>query len=185
MGFSTDYEEVNDFSILPEGSYECIIAGITEHTTKKGATGLNVNFVVRNDVEQQYKNRHIFYTMWKKKEPTARDMQVQGYSFGQIMTLSKSAKLPSGKSYETVLDLCNDLVNRPIRITVGHREYNGKTYEDVKYMAESKLPDCKHVFKENQAVSSDTVAPPKNDSFASAQTLNDYEEILSDDVVPF
>lgn len=185
MAFSTDYSEVNSFDLIPKGEYEVIIKSITEHTTPKGATGLNLSLVVRNDVEQKYKNRCIFHTLWKRREPTQADMQVQGYSFGQIMTLSKSAKLPSGKSYETVLDLCNDLVNRPIRITVGHREYNGKTYEDVKYMAESKLPDCKHVFKENQAVSSDTVAPPKNDGFASAQTVDGYEEILSDDVVPF
>ena len=71
MGFSTNYENVNDdYGILPEGDYEVIIRNIEERTTKKGSTGLNLSLVVRNDIEQKFKDRYIFYTLWKKKEPT-------------------------------------------------------------------------------------------------------------------
>lgn len=187
MGFSTNYDEVKDFDLIPKGEYEVIITKIEERTTQKGATGLNFTLVIRNDVEQKFKNRCIFHTLWKRKEPTQADMQVQGYSFKQFMQLAKAVRLPSGKSYETVYTLCDDLVTRVMRVTVGHREYDGKTYEEVKYMNETNFPECKHTFK--TAVTSDTVAQRPAEAFANAGqsygAMGDYEEILSDGDVPF
>ena len=71
MGFSTNYENVNDdYGILPEGDYEVIIRNIEERTTKKGSTGLNLSLVVRNDIEQKFKDRYIFlYSLEEKKNP--------------------------------------------------------------------------------------------------------------------
>ncbi|MDE6780354.1 MAG: DUF669 domain-containing protein [Ruminococcus sp.] len=187
MGFSTNYEDVNDFDLIPKGEYEVVITKIEERTTQKGATGLNFTLVIRNDVEQNCKNRCIFHTLWKRREPTSADMQVQGYSFKQVMQLAKAVQLPSGKSYETVYNLCDDLVNRVMRVTVGHREYEGRTYEEVKYMNESQFPECRHTFK--TAVTSDTVAQRPAETFANAGqsygTMDGYEEILSDGDVPF
>ena len=98
MGFSTNYEDVQDFDLIPKGEYEVIITKIEERTTQNGATGLNFTLVIRNDVEQKYQNRCIFHTLWKRKEPTQADMQVQEYSFKQIMQLAKAVRLPSGMS---------------------------------------------------------------------------------------
>ena len=185
----------DSYGILPEGDYEVIIRNIEERTTKKGSTGLNLSLVVRNDIEQKFKDRYIFYTLWKKKEPTDADKQVQGYIFNQIMRLAKSAKLPNGKAYESVMDLCKDLMHRPIKVTLEHREWNGQQQENVKYVNASEYPDCKHVFKEKKQVTTDTVAAPPNESFAadmpkqpenlSLGNLDDFEEIVSDGEVPF
>lgn len=192
MGFSTDYTDVQDFDLLPKGSYEVIIKSIEERITDNGAVGLSVRFIVRNDVEQKYQNRGIFHNYWKRKEPTAADMQVQGYSFKQIMQLAKAAKLPNGKAYETVHELCADLVNRVVLITVNHSSYNGRQREEVGYINESKFPDCKHVYKQSTTVTADTVAQRPPEQFASTAApaagvgnLNDFEEILGDGDVPF
>lgn len=195
MGFSTSYEEINDdYGTLPEGEYEVVIRNIEERTTPNGATGLNLSLVIRNDVEQNYKDRYIFYTLWKRKEPTAADKQVQGYGFNQVMRLAKSAGLPSGKAYETLQDMCKDLMNRPLKVTLEHREYNGKIQENVKYVNASEHPDCKHVFKEKKQVTADTVAQKPQETFASVPAqpenlsigdLDGFEEILSDGEVPF
>lgn len=195
MGFSTNYENVNDdYEVLPEGDYEVVIRNIEERITKKGATGLNLSLVIRNDVEQNYKNRYIFHTLWKRKEPTAADKQVQGYSFNQVMRLAKSAGLPSGKTYETLQDMCRDLMHRPLKITLEHREFNGKTQEDVKYVNATAFPDCKHVFKESKKVGPDTVAQKPQESFSampaqpenlSIGDLDSFEEIVIDGEVPF
>ena len=195
MGFSTNYDNVNnDFDILPEGEYEVIIRNIEERTTPRGATGLNLSLVVRNDVEQNYKDRYIFYTLWKRKEPTDADKQVQGYSFKQIMRLAKSAKLPSGKAYETVMDMCKDLLHRTLKVTLEHREYNGKQQEDVKYVNESAYAECRHIFKEKKTVTSDTVAQKPQETFASMPpqpdnlsigSLDDYEELVPNGDIPF
>ena len=184
MGFSTSYEEINDdYGTLPEGEYEVVIRNIEERTTPNGATGLNLSLVIRNDVEQNYKDRYIFYTLWKRKEPTAADKQVQGYGFKQVMRLAKSAGLPSGKAYETLEDMCKDLMHRPLKVTLEHREYNGKTQENVKCVNASEHPDCKHVFKEaTPQKSNDVFAQPAT---AQAVNLSDFEEVVSDSDVPF
>lgn len=186
-GFPTDYSDVQEFDLLPKGKYEVIISKIEERTTQNGATGINLTLTVRNDVEQKFKNRNVFHTFWKRREPTQADMQVQGYSFKQIMQLAKAVRLPSGKSYETVYNLLDDLSGKTMRVTIGYREYNGKTYEDVKFMNETKFPECNHVFK--QSVTSDTVAQRPVETFANAGnsygTISDYEEVLSDGDVPF
>ena len=195
MGFSTSYEDINDdYGTLPEGEYEVVIRNIEERTTPKGATGLNLSLVIRNDVEQNYKDRYIFYTLWKRKEPTAADKQVQGYGFNQVMRLAKSAGLPSGKAYETLQDMCKDLMHRPLKVTLEHREYNGKTQENVKYDNASYHPACKHVLKEKKQVTADTVAQKPQETFASVPAqpenlsigdLDGFEEILSSQDVPF
>lgn len=194
MGFSTNYDDVNDFELVPEGDYEVVIRNIEERTTKNGATGLNLSLVIRNDVEQKCKDRYLFCTYWKRREPTQADMQVQGYSFKQIMRLAKSAKLPSGKAYENVQELCKDLMKRPLRVTVEHEmnDYNGRLRENIRYINESNFPECKHVFKEKKAaVTADTVAQKPQEQFAGTDNgtafnnLSDFEEILSDGDVPF
>lgn len=184
MGFSTNYDDVPDFDLIPKGEYEVIIKNIEEHTAPKGATGLNLTLIIRNDVEQKYKNRCIFHTLWKRCEPTEADM----HSFKQVMQLAKAAMLPSGKSYETVNELCADLIDHVMRVTIDHEEYNGRTNERVKYMNSSKFPECKHIYKEKTAVSADTVAPKKQEQFAGSArfgSLDDFEEILGDGDVPF
>ena len=192
MGFSTNYDDVNDYGLIPEGEYEVVIRNIEERTTKNGATGLNLSLIIRNDVEQKYKDRYLFCTYWKRKQPTEADMQVQGYSFAQIMRLAKSAKLPSGKAYENIQALCEDLMKRPLKVTVKHEmnDYDGKLRENIKYVNESNFPDCKHVFKEKKAsVTSDTIAQKPQEQFAgqiaNIGNLDDFEEILSDGDVPF
>ena len=190
-GFTTDYTDVKDnYGLIPEGQYEVIIKKIEERTTQNGATGLNLTFVIRNDVEQKHQNRCIFHTLWKRKDPTDADKQVQGYSFKQIMILAKSAALPSGKVYENVHALCADLVNRVIRVTIAHDEYNGNKREVVKYTNASQFPECKHVYKESVTVTANTVAQRPQETFAAETPLNvsdlgEFEEILGDGDIPF
>lgn len=193
MGFSTDYSEVKEeYGLIPEGEYEVVIRNIEQRTTLNGSVGLNMSLVIRNDVDQKCKDRYVFHTLWKRREPTDADKQVQGYSFNQVMRLAKSAKLPSGKTFETVLDLCEELMKRPIRITIEHETYNEKERENVKYINESKFLDVKHVFKEksssNSTGSSETKTQmPKTPESAQIQIgdLGDFEEIISDCDVPF
>ncbi len=159
-------------------------------TTPNGATGLNLTFVIRNDVEQKCQNRYLFHTLWKRKEPTKADMQVQGYSFKQIMQLAKAAKLPSGKAYETVSELCADLINHVLKVNVHHDQWNGQVREEIGFMNESAFPECKHIYKEKQPVSADTPAQRPQEQFAGTATadignLSDFEEILGDGDVPF
>ena len=193
MGFRYNQSEATDFSgIKPEGVYECVIVNATEKTNQNGKTYLSVSAVIRNDVEQKCKNAYIFHSLWKRKEPTEADMSVNGYGFGQVMTLGKAAGLPDGKDYDGLDDFCKDLINRPVRITLKHGEYKGQPREEVRYIEVTKCPDVKHVFK--TATSNDGFMPPTQTAYASQQQQtatnnssysNNNASDISDEDLPF
>lgn len=187
MGFSTDFSQANTYDLIPKGDYEVVIKAAEEKATQAGTDYLSITLVIRNDVEQNCQNRYIFHSFWKRKEPTQADMSVKGYSFKWIMALAKAAKLPDGKNYETLENLCKDFEGRVIKVTVGHDSYNGNTRETIKSMTESGFPECKHEYRDNSSVTSDTVAKPAQDQFANTQKIDmsGFEEILADGDVPF
>ena len=83
--------------------------------------------------------------------------------------------IPSGKAYNNVGEMLADMVNKCVRITIDHREYNGKTYEDVKYINETKFAECKHVYKDKSDTNSSAA------SSAPQEPIND----ISEDEIPF
>lgn len=162
MTFQTNYE--NNNSIIPEGEYECMIAGAFLNATnsKRPTEYFSVRFVVRNDVAQKYQNKNIFHAIWRKKPEnrTKEDEAVDGFSYKQLMSLSRAAGLPNGKSYESLSELGADLKGKCVLVTVEHTEYQGKTRESVKWTNPTKHPDCHHVFKtkETEVSRTDTAA---------------------------
>lgn len=185
MGFKTNHKGATqgDFSIKPEGDYEVIIKGIEEKTTKNNKTGLNMKLLIRNDVSgQKFGDGFLFHTFWKRKEPTELDMQVEGYSYGQIMNLGKAARLPDGKNYENLGEYCADLIDKCIRVTLKHGEYNGKPKEEISWINETKFPDCKHVYKQSAATAQNGFAA-NTQQFSAAPTA--AADISPDDDLPF
>ena len=184
MGFKSNWKEASQPSgIKPEGDYECLIQKIEERTTRNGAVGLNISMVIRNDVQQNYKNAFIFYTLWKRREPTEADLSVNGYSFGQVMALGKAAGLPDGKDYDNLEQFCQELTGKPLLITLKHREYNGKTLEDVNRLAPTKFPEVRHTYK--QSVTENTYAAPQQSYAAPAATQQGFNDMPTDDDLPF
>lgn len=194
MNFTTNYDDVGTGSeLLPEGFYECVVKSASLNATQNGTPYFDVRFVVRNDVSQKYQNKYIFHSIWKRKTPSEADMQLDGYSFKQIMALAKAAKIPAGKNYANLDEMGKDIEGKPVLVEVYHDTYNGNTNARVKYVNESKYPDCKHVFKEVPA-NNQTYAQRPQQSFASTAVpaaptinndLNDFEEIISDGDLPF
>lgn len=192
MGFKSNQSEANMSDIKPEGTYECIIVKVERRTTKNGAKGLNFALVIRNDIEsQQYKNAFLFHTIWHKKEPNELDKQVEGYNFSQLMAVGKAAKLPDGKDYENLDEYLKDLMLKCVRVTLKHEEYNGKKQERISYFNATDYPECKHKFK--KTVTENTYANQSQTSFAKPDesvnsaigSLADFEEVLSDDALPY
>lgn len=183
MGFTNDYSQAQEFSgIKPEGDYEVLIVKAEEKQTKSGKTGLNLKMVIRNDVDQKYQNGYIFHTLWKRKEPTAADRQVNGYGFGQVMALGKAARLPDGKDYASLADFLADLVRKPVRVRLKHEEYNGAVQERVDYMNPTNFPEVRHVMKMKPDVSADDYAQPQT-TYANQPTYqNDPSSLLDEDL---
>lgn len=187
MGFKANQSEATQQSnIKPEGDYECIILNIEERTTRNNSTGLNISMVVRNDVEQGYKNGYIFHTLWKRKEPTEADMSVNGYGFGQIMALGKAAGLPDGKDYDSLKQFCDELIKKPVRVTLKHGEWNGEKREEVRWLNPTKFPNVQHIFKESAASAQNAYSQPQQSYATPAQTTSqNFTDMPLDDDLPF
>ena len=189
MNFSTNYDDLNDFDLLPPGKYETIIKSAEEATTKNGTPYIDVRLVIRNDIEQAFKDRYIFHKIWKKKEPSQQDSQVDGYSFKQLMNLANSSKIPAGKNYGSIAELLADFSGKCVLTEIEHDTYNNNTHERVKFFEPTAHPDCKHVFKErSQPAAANTYKPQQNDVFAQPPVkadLADFEEIITEGDLPF
>ncbi|MCL2461382.1 MAG: DUF669 domain-containing protein [Defluviitaleaceae bacterium] len=177
MGFAVNYKNA-DNSIIPEGYYEVVVLSAFEDAKKNSASVfINMPLVVRNDVEQPEKNKRIFFSIYKKAEPTANDAAHGGYPANQIDKLSKAAGLSNGKQYDSLEQWLEDMEHKPLRVKVFHDEYKGATYAKVEIFAKNndgvtptKFPDVKHAYKTEDAAGAKTSAPA---GFTAAAEIND------------
>ena len=184
MGFKNDFSQAQQNNNLkPEGDYEVLIVKAEEKQTKNGKLGLNISMVIRNDVDQTYKNGFIFHTLWKRKEPTAADMQVNGYGFGQVMALGKAAQLPDGKDYPDLAAFLQDLIEKPVRVHLVHDTYNNTERESVSYINPTSFPEVRHINKKQ--ASADVYASPAATYANQAQQAASTPASLLDDDIPF
>lgn len=184
MNFSKPAE--NNYSIVPEGEYEVIITKAEESVHRNGKPKIDLTFTIRNDVNQECKDRLLFLTMWKKREPDSNDMQVDGYNYNQLKTLLDACKITQ-IDFESIKDFCGALVGKCLYIGVYHEEYNGKPQARV-YGFDfdpTNFPDCKHVFKSANSGTTSAPAQRPPEQFASQLRAADFEELVSDSDVPF
>ena len=141
-----DYKGLTE-SLIPEGQYEVVIKSAFLDATRGGTEFINVQFVVRNDVEQKYKNKYIFYQVWKKKEPSEQDKICEGFSSKQLFKLCQAVNIPAEKEFANLDAMLEELIGKPLLIGVKHGFYNDKKQENVSFMSVTEFPDCVHEFR--------------------------------------
>lgn len=124
--------------VAPEGNYECIISGAQYATTKGGTDFIAIALEIRRDVQQAGQGETIEWPVWKRKEPAKSDPE--GYPSGTIQHISRMVKLENGKKYSSLDDWMEDIIKKPIKVTVKHDEYNGNTRAKVAYVYEAEYP---------------------------------------------
>lgn len=182
MAFVVDLDKASEAGGLkPKGDYEVIILSVDEQTTPGGKQNLKFQFVIRNDIEgQKYGNARLFYPIWKRIEPTDADLQVNGYSYAQIMALGKAAKLQNGKSYENLTEYCKDLMRKCIRVTVDHETYKGITKEIIKSVTQTKYPKCTHIWTSKNVPAPKNTNTAQSPQFYDSQAFSGFEELGED-----
>ena len=103
--------------LLPEGSYEVYVSEYTLDSEEKGSLTL----IVRNDIEQKYGKRR----MWV-------NLNTNPNIAWKLSTIARAAGVPSGTDFDTFEAYLKAVTGKSMKVTVAHREYNGKTYVDVK-----------------------------------------------------
>ena len=105
---TTNYanNEHQEYSVLPTGNYEMIIKSAQEKATPNGAESLQIDLVVRNDLDAvpalaktnaKYHNRHVFMDNWKRKATHQYDLD----SFQYIL---EAVQIPEGTPINNIQD---------------------------------------------------------------------------------
>ena len=185
MAFTNDYSQAYEAgSLKPEGDYEVLITKFEERRTKAGKLCLNLSMVIRNDVEQKYQNGFLFHTFWKRRDPSALDQQVEGYSFSQLMSLGRAAGLPDKKEFASLSDFLQELVGKPLVAHLMHDEYNGEKREAIAWFNPTAHKDVAHVMKKKVDVQAEEYATTR---VSAQQTTyaNAAPAQTADDDLPF
>lgn len=142
FNFGVNYDEAFEGSgLMAEGTYEVLVVKAAEDVTKNGTEHINMHLVVRNDIDQKYKNKYVFHSMFKGK-------QTGQYHSGILNTIAKALQIQNGKKFDSLDALLKDFVGKTAKITIKHEEYNGNTNERVKAWEPSKFTTCNHQFKD-------------------------------------
>lgn len=136
--FEIDYSKAQEFAKVTDGTYEVLIDKAVQNASQGGTDFLDIQFKIRDDFNQQFKNNRIFHKIWINKE-TGK------YPVGQVMNLAKQSGIPDGTKFNSLDDYLNMLVGKALKVTVKNEtsEYNGKTYENlnVKRIEKSELSE--------------------------------------------
>jgi hypothetical protein len=103
--------------ILPEGSYEVFVDEYSMDSEEKGSLTL----VVRDDINQDYAKRKMWVNL--NTNPSIA---------WKLSTIARAAGIPAGTDFNTFEDYLKSVTGKSMKVVVAHREYNGKTYVDVK-----------------------------------------------------
>lgn len=127
LSFGEEFDTGGEFTLIDDGKYEVAIEKIERKESQKGNKYLNVTFKIRNDVEQEFKNRKLFYRINSKEgDPT-------GYDFNRLNKLIITQR--NYKKYFTDVDeVLQYLVGAHLIVTVEtvFDDYSSKDRNQVK-----------------------------------------------------
>lgn len=66
FGSDKKVDENTEFELIDEGTYEVVLEKLEPKTSKNGKRYINITFVIRDDVEQNFKRRKIWYTIFSR-----------------------------------------------------------------------------------------------------------------------
>ena len=129
-------KEDEEYDVLKEGDYECYIEKIVEGVSSTGSKYLRVQLKVRDDVEQEGKNRVVSdFIRWD-------DIAGQ-YNQKRINRILSTQDLKEGTRFETENDLIDFLTGCNLIAHIKVSEYNGKKNNNVYFYMPTKHPTDK------------------------------------------
>ena len=177
--------EKSSFELIPCGEYEVFIEQAEERPTKSGRPQLSVRLKIRDDVKQPCQGRILFLNIFQKtpEKLTDADRQVGNYNYSHLYRLlDVTGILHSGKEFESMSDICRLLAGKELRVTVHHETYNGKTSEKIDQLRGVHESDPDEYETAESSLNPAYAAPPAP---SAPESIADFQEIISDDDIPF
>ena len=135
---SYTYEKPESNELVKDGDYECTIENIKIKTTPNGVEYLSVMCRVRDDVEQAYKNKCLFDSIWHSKE------NPNIFNPKRINQLLGTQAVQDGQVFDTIDDVINFLTGAKLiaHVKIEFSEYQNKDINVIKYFNKSQhLPN--------------------------------------------
>ena len=123
----------SDFPVVDAGDYEVVLR-ITKKTTQDGTKEFaNLDFFIRDDVDQKFKGSHVFDKAWKDAaNPQWFDLK----KLGSILVTQKERK-----DYRTSFDEVDEFIQYINEITLvvtvekKYDDYSQKEVNSIKYLS--------------------------------------------------
>lgn len=141
----TSVENKQGFSDnMVEGDYEAQLINAGEKTGRSGVTYLEFEFVVREDVEQRYKKKHVWRSYFKNENDE--------YDAERIGKIVSALGVPVGVNIEV-----EDLVGRCciIHVKPYKSTKTGRTSDSIQWYAKTKVGQLIKSFDQFTEVSKD------------------------------
>ncbi|MEI4613613.1 DUF669 domain-containing protein [Bacillus cereus] len=119
--FKVDHSQATEFEVIKPGEYEVTVVN---YELKQAASGNNqvvVDYEIRSDVDQPYQGQKILFDNFTVTEK----------AMWRFQAASKAAQFPDGMQFGSYKEWADTFLNKPLRLVVGEREYNGKKYPQV------------------------------------------------------
>ena len=129
------YVKTSEYGLIDEGAYECILESAIIGTTPNGTEKIDLKIRIRNDIDQKFKGRYIFDTIWKDKEtPRLFDKK----KINKLLGTQKHIK--EGTAFTTIEDVLAVLNGARLVANVksSFNEYYGEDRNYVSYYTPSK-----------------------------------------------
>lgn len=110
------------FELVAEGKYEAIIVNAEPGTTQAGKPKLSVDFEIRSDVPQNHQGAKILYNNFTFEHEVSVKI---------VNSLIKACGFAHGHPFQSPEDMAKQLINKNLKITVKHEEYD-KVVDGVK-----------------------------------------------------
>ncbi|PEK87940.1 DUF669 domain-containing protein [Bacillus toyonensis] len=119
--FTVDHTKAKGIEEVKPGEYEVTVVHYDQTTSQNGNPRIIVNYEIRSDVDQPCQGREIKYD----------NFVVTENSMWRLHAASKAAGFPTGMGFKSYKEWADTLLNKPLRLIVGEREYKGKKYPQV------------------------------------------------------
>ena len=114
-------KKVTEYTPLPEGFYEVYVHAYDEPEVMGEFERGSLLLKVRDDLSEEHAGRNIYVNL--NTNPNIA---------WKLSNVARAAGIPAGTDFETLGDYFKAVKGKSMRIKLAQREYNGKTYPDVK-----------------------------------------------------
>ncbi|OMC87436.1 hypothetical protein BK128_08395 [Viridibacillus sp. FSL H7-0596] len=130
MGFKINHEDAsNGFELIAQGDYEVTVINYETKKANSGNNCITVDYEIRSDVPQNHQGQKILYD----------NFTITDNAMWRLQSIAKAAGFPHGMEFKSYKEWADTLLNKNLVITVGHREWNGNKYPEVKGFKESQI----------------------------------------------